>query len=73
MIVNLTPYPEMKDSGVPWLGEVPEHWHILPLCAVGTVKSIRGVVQRELLSVYLNRGVVRFSDVAEIIHHANIK
>ena len=20
------PYPKMKDSGIPWLGEVPEHW-----------------------------------------------
>ena len=20
------PYPTYKDSGVPWLGEMPEHW-----------------------------------------------
>jgi len=26
MIADLVPYPAMKDSGVPWLGEVPEHW-----------------------------------------------
>ena len=26
MIADLKPYPAMKDSGVPWLGEVPEHW-----------------------------------------------
>lgn len=26
MISNLKPYPAMKDSGVPWLGVVPEHW-----------------------------------------------
>ncbi len=26
MIVDLKPYPAMKDSGVEWLGEVPEHW-----------------------------------------------
>jgi type I restriction enzyme, S subunit len=26
MIADLKPYPVMKDSGVPWLGEVPEHW-----------------------------------------------
>jgi len=24
--MNLQPYPEYKDSGVAWLGEVPEHW-----------------------------------------------
>ncbi len=28
MITNLKPYPAMKDSGVPWLGEVPEHWEV---------------------------------------------
>jgi type I restriction enzyme S subunit len=28
---DLKPYPKMKDSGVPWLGEVPEHWTTLPL------------------------------------------
>jgi len=26
MIAGLKPYPVMKDSGVPWLGDVPEHW-----------------------------------------------
>ena len=28
MIDGLKPYPAMKDSGVPWLGAVPEHWGI---------------------------------------------
>jgi type I restriction enzyme S subunit len=28
MIDGLKPYPKMKDSGVPWLGEVPEHWEV---------------------------------------------
>jgi len=28
MIHNLKPYPAYKDSGVPWLGEVPEHWEV---------------------------------------------
>ncbi len=31
MIADLRPYPTMKDSGVPWLGEVPAHWDIKPL------------------------------------------
>ena len=26
MIADLKPYPAYKDSGVEWLGEVPEHW-----------------------------------------------
>ncbi len=28
MIAGLKPYPAMKHSGVPWLGEVPEHWEV---------------------------------------------
>ncbi|MGQ0592523.1 MAG: hypothetical protein ACT4QB_07705 [Gammaproteobacteria bacterium] len=28
MIADLKPYPAYKNSGVPWLGEVPEHWEV---------------------------------------------
>jgi type I restriction enzyme S subunit len=28
MIEDLKPYPQYKDSGLPWLGEVPSHWEI---------------------------------------------
>jgi type I restriction enzyme S subunit len=28
MIKGLKPYSAMKASGVPWLGDVPEHWHL---------------------------------------------
>ena len=33
MITNLKPYSAMKDSGVEWLGEVPEHWEVRRLKA----------------------------------------
>jgi type I restriction enzyme S subunit len=26
MTTDLRPYPEYKDSGLPWLGKVPKHW-----------------------------------------------
>ena len=28
MIDTLHPYPEYKDSGLPWLGKIPTHWHL---------------------------------------------
>jgi type I restriction enzyme S subunit len=28
VIANLRPYPAYKDSGVPWLGKVPEQWQV---------------------------------------------
>jgi type I restriction enzyme, S subunit len=38
MIVDLEPYPAMKDSGVPWLGEVPAHWEVRRLRNVAEMR-----------------------------------
>lgn len=38
---NLKPYPAMKDSGVPWLGAVPEHWEIRRLKYLLRERDIR--------------------------------
>ena len=32
-------YPEYKDSGVEWLGEVPAHWAVVPLKRLGHMQS----------------------------------
>ena len=39
MIADLKPYPAMKDSCVPWLGEVPEHWEMVPNRALLRLKK----------------------------------
>jgi len=33
VISTLKPYPAYKDSGVPWLGKVPEHWEVRRLAS----------------------------------------
>jgi len=40
MIAGLKPYPEYKESGVPWLGRIPSHW------AVVRIKSIMRELDR---------------------------
>ena len=65
MINDLRPFPSMKDSGVRWLGDVPAHWVIEPFCAIAKPKTIKNQSGRELLSVYLNLGVVPFATVKE--------
>ena len=65
MIDTLPSYPAYKDSGLPWLGQVPEHWEIAPLARLTRVKSVVNQIDRQLLSVYLHSGVVRFLDVEE--------
>lgn len=42
MIEGLKPYPKMKDSGVEWLGEVPEHWEVAPIGHIGQLFRGRG-------------------------------
>jgi type I restriction enzyme S subunit len=49
----------MKDSGVPWLGEVPEHWRVLPNRTVFTEVNERGRAEADMLSVTIMRGVIR--------------
>ncbi len=39
---GLKPYERMKDSGLEWLGEVPEHWEVLNLGQIGTFSKGRG-------------------------------
>jgi type I restriction enzyme S subunit len=64
MIKGLNPYLKMKD-GSPWLGMVPEHWDVVPLRVIARLKSITRKDDRELLSVYLDRGVIKFSQAEE--------
>jgi len=39
MIENLQPYPARKDSGVPWLGEAPEHWDVRRIRSAAQVQN----------------------------------
>ena len=63
MNTGLKPYPVYKPSGIEWLGDVPAHWEVVPLASVSRPKSIINQQDRELLSIYLDVGVIRFSDV----------
>ncbi|HAZ60763.1 MAG TPA: hypothetical protein DCY89_04220 [Gammaproteobacteria bacterium] len=58
---DLKPYPEMKDSGVPWLGEVPAHWQLLPALAVYRPRQVRntGLVEKAVLSLSFGRIIVK--------------
>jgi type I restriction enzyme S subunit len=59
MITDLQPYPQMKDSGVAWLGEVPEHWEVLPNRAIFEEVKERDHPDEAMLSVTIAKGVIR--------------
>lgn len=59
MIDGLKPYPAMKESRVPWLGDVPEHWRVLPNRAIFTEVKERDHPNADMLSVTITKGVIR--------------
>ena len=63
MIADLGPYAEYKDSGVPWLGDVPAHWDIRRIKTVlreATSRTPDG--QGTLLALTRSRGLIPRSD-----------
>ena len=51
-------YPEYKDSGVEWLGGIPSHWKTIQVGRLYTRNKRTGFVEKELLSVYRDYGVI---------------
>ncbi len=53
---------EMKDSGIASFGFIPDTWKITKLKTILALRSEKNSGDRELLSVYLNSGVISYSD-----------
>lgn len=59
MIGDLKPYSEVRHSGVPWLGEIPKHWEMLPNRALFREVKDRGHPEEQMLSVTITEGIIR--------------
>lgn len=57
--MKLAPYPEYKESGVPWLGKIPAHWVSKKLRNMLTPVSDRNRPDLPLLSVVREKGVIQ--------------
>ena len=73
MISYLRPYPTYIPSGTPWLGEVPEHWEVTRLKAVGRIRYGLGQPPREsptglplIRATNVNRGRIVEKDLLRI-------
>ncbi|WP_054033620.1 restriction endonuclease subunit S [Desulfatitalea tepidiphila] len=63
MIDTMKPYPEYKESGLPWIGSIPKHWDSLPHRAIFEEIKEQGHVNEPLLSVTIGRGIIRQEDL----------
>jgi type I restriction enzyme S subunit len=59
MIADLKPYPAMRDSGVPWLGDIPAHWELRRKKTVLRERVDKGHPNEPLLAATQSKGVVR--------------
>ena len=49
---------KMKDSGIPWIGEIPEEWKVCPLKNIIKWKSEKNHEDSLVLSLYRDYGVI---------------
>ena len=61
MIRDLKPYPGYKDSGVPWLGRVPDRWEIMPALAAYKPRLVKntGMAEKTVLSLSYGQIIVK--------------
>ncbi len=55
---GLNPNVRMKDSGIPWIGMIPEHWEVKRLRHFIKFVSVKGHGEKPLLSVTREQGVI---------------
>ena len=55
----MKPYPDYKDSGVAWLGQIPAHWDALQNRALFKERITKGRIDEELLSVTMKEGIIK--------------
>ncbi len=57
MTTDLRPYPEYKDSGLPWLGRVPAHWEVRRNGRLFAQRNETGFGSLPILEISLRTGV----------------
>ncbi len=65
---GLDPSVPMKDSGVEWIGDIPEQWEITRIKNLFTLRNERNFKPLEevnLISLYTELGVVQHCDITE--------
>lgn len=49
---------EMKDSGIEWVGAIPNHWRVSKIKQIVRWKSAKGQPDLPVLSLYRDYGVI---------------
>lgn len=67
-MTDLRPYPEYNKCEIPFLDHIPDTWIVERLWAISKIRKERNQENLQLLSVFLNRGVILYSDGGGQVH-----
>ena len=68
---GLDPSVPLKPSGIPWLGDIPEHWEVRPIKTLLRETDSRSTDGADtLLSLTRNRGLIPHSEMTNKMHSA---
>jgi len=57
--LKLISYPEYRESGLPWLGDIPKHWQLIRMKTILRERTQKGFSEEPLLAATQTKGVVR--------------
>src|SRR5690625_1430711 len=69
-MAELKPYPKYKDSGVEWIGEIPEEWDTAKLKYLSNEKFIYGANESAQLD---DKNLPRYIRITDIDDHGKLK
>ena len=50
LVMKYQQYDEYKDSGVEWLGEIPNHWEVVPIKHLAILNPKKSTLSQDLMS-----------------------
>ena len=68
---GLNPDVKMKDSGIEWIGEIPEHWEFIPLRWLINIKNGDSIsrdeyIEKGIIPIYGGNGIISFTDKSNV-------
>ncbi|MBU8908971.1 restriction endonuclease subunit S [Desertibacillus haloalkaliphilus] len=66
---KLKPYNKYKYSKIPYNTHIPFDWMEYPFFAIANIKSVTNKVNEDLLSVFLDRGVIKYNETKGVQVH----
>ena len=66
-----TQYERYKDSGIYWLPSIPSHWSVVRFGSLFKRKPAINAPEEELLSVFLDKGVIKAVESEKRTHQAS--